>query len=59
MALLEETSTALVKEAVPQSMEITPASTPEGGAVMGQPEKPAMEKRGPKFLGWEKVLHLS
>ena len=29
-----------------QSMEMTPASTPEGGAVAGVTRDPAMEKRG-------------
>ena len=59
VALLDEMSTALVEEAIPQSVETTPANTPEGGAVMGATREPALEKRGPKFLGWEKVLHPS
>ena len=59
VALPEETSAALVEEAIPQRRGMTPASTPKGGAVMRATKEPAMEKRGPKFLGWEKVLHPS
>ena len=59
VALLEEMSAALVEEAIPQSTRTTPASTPEGSAVMGATKEPAVEKRVSKFLGWENVLHPS
>ena len=59
MALLEEMFAILVEEGVPQSTDTTPASTPEGEAIVGATREPAMERRGPKFLGWEKVLHPS
>ena len=43
LALLEETSTALVEEAIPQSMGMMPASTPKGGAIARATKEPAME----------------
>ena len=58
LALLE-TSAVLVKEAIPQSTGMTPASTTKGGAIVRVTKEPAMEKRSPKFLRWEKVLHPS
>ena len=59
LALPEEMSTALVEEAIPQSKGAMPTSTLKGGAVMRVTEEPAVEKTAPRFLGWEKVLHLS
>ena len=57
MVPLEETSAILTEEANPQSTGTTPASTPEEEAIVGVAREPAVEKRFPKFLGWEKVLH--
>ena len=54
----EETSAIPTEEANPQST-ITPASTPEEEVAMGAAREPAVERRSPKFLGWEKVLHPS
>ena len=59
LALPEETSAALVEEAIPQRMGTMPASTPKVGAIVRATEEPAVEKRTPKFLGWKKVLHPS
>ena len=53
----EETSAILTEEADPQSAGTTPASTPEEEAIVGVAREPAAERRSPKFLGWEKVLH--
>ena len=55
----EEMSAIPPEEADPQSTGTTPAGTPEEEATMGTDRKPAVEKRPPKFLGWEKVLHPS
>ena len=59
LALPEETSVALVEEAIPQSTEIMPTCTLEGGAGMRATKEPAGERRVPKFLEWEEVLHPS
>ena len=59
LALPEEMSAALVEEAIPQSMGTMPASTPKGEAIVRVTKEPAVKKRTPKFLGWEKVLHPS
>ena len=59
LALLEEMSGALIKEVIPQDMGMTPASTSQGGAGVRATKEPAMEKRTPKLLGWEKILHPS
>ena len=58
MIPLEETSAIPTQEANPQSTT-TPASTPEEEATMEAAREPAAERRFPKYLGWEKVLHLS
>ena len=50
----EETSAIPTEEANPQS---TSASTPEEEATTGVAREPAVERRHPKFPGWEKVLH--
>ena len=59
MVPLEETSTTLTEEANPQSTGTTPASTSEEEATMRVTREPAVERRSPKFPGWEKVLHPS
>ena len=48
-----------LRKAIPQSMGMTPANTPKGGSIIRATEEPAVEKRTPKFLGWEEVLHQS
>ena len=58
MIPLEETFTIPTEETNPQSTT-TPASTPEEEATVGVAREPAAERRSPKFLGWEKVLHPS
>ena len=56
MVPAEETSVIPTEEASPKSAT-TPASTPEEEATMRAIGEPAAERRSPKFLGWEKVLH--
>ena len=46
---------ALPKEEDNQSLETTPTDIPKTPCAL----EPAMEGRGPKFLGWEKILHPS
>ena len=58
MILLEEMSAIPTEEANPQSAT-TPASTSEEEAIMGVAREPAVERRSPRFPGWEKVLHPS
>ena len=55
----EEMSAIPTEEANPQSAKTTPASTPEEETITGVAREPAAERRCPKFLGWEKVLHPS
>ena len=58
MIPLEEMSAIPSEKANPQSAT-TPARTPEGKAIKGAARGPAVERRSPKFLGWEQVLHPS
>ena len=59
MVPLEETSAVLTEEANPQTAGTTHASTPEEEAIVVAAREPALERRPPKFHGWEKVLHPS
>ena len=59
MVPLGEASAIPTKEANPQSAGTTPASTPEEEATTGAAREPAVERRSPKFPGWEKVLYPS
>ena len=54
----EEMSTIPTEEADPQSAT-TPASTPEEQVTARTVREPAAERKAPKYLGWEKVLHPS
>ena len=51
----EEMSAIPTEEADPQST-MTPASTPEEPATMRVVREPAVERKPPKFLGWEKGI---
>ena len=55
---LEETSAIPTEEANPQSTTM-PASTPEEPVTTRAVREPAVERKSPKFLCWEKVLHPS
>ena len=55
---LEEMSAIPTEEANPQSTT-TPAGTPKEQVTMRAVREPAAERKSPKFLGWEKVLHPS
>ena len=56
MVPLEKMSATPTEEVNPQSTGTTPASTPEEEATMGVTREPAVDRRSPKFPGWEKVL---
>ena len=58
MVPLEEMSAVPTEEANPRSTEM-PVGTPEEQATMMVVREPAAERRSPKFLGWEKILHPS
>ena len=49
---LEGTPTTLVKEAEPHSIRAIPSATSKEAS-----QKPAKERKCPKFPRWEKVLH--
>ena len=58
MVLPEETSANPTEKVNPHSTATTPADTPELTTVKAARE-PAVERRSPKFPGWQKVLHPS
>ena len=55
----EEMSTTLVKEAKHHSIMARPAATSKEKAAKKASQKPAQERKCPKFPRWEKVLHPS
>ena len=55
---LEETSTIPTEEANTQSV-VMPAGTPKEPVTTRVIREPAAERKSPKFLGWEKILHPS
>ena len=56
---LEETSANPAEEAEPHSTATMPAIAPKEQATTKAYQEPAMERKSPKFPGWEKVLHPS
>ena len=55
----EEMSAGPVKKAEPHSMAAMPAIALEVQATTKTAGEPAVERKSPKFPGWEKVLHPS
>ena len=55
----KEVSANLAEEAEPHSATTVPAIAPKEQATREASQGPAMERKSPKFPGWEKVLHPS
>ena len=56
---LEETSTSPAEEAEHHNMTTMPAVAPKEQTTRKASQEPALERKSPKFPGWEKVLHPS